>query len=120
MYLHDFADGGFTEMVRQFSHSEDGPIDVQESEILLATYIQPSYEGYAFVLFARDGKLYEVNASHCSCYGLEGKWRPEETSSVALRARMADGELGRDRYDEGGVFADELRAVLDAWDAVNA
>lgn len=58
-----------------------------EGEIILAAYGGGSYEGDAFVLFERDGKLYEVNGSHCSCYGLEDQWTPEETSWAALAMR---------------------------------
>lgn len=56
-------------------------------EILYAHYDCPPYEGYATVIFRKDGKLYEVNGSHCSCMGLEDQWEPEETSVVALLAR---------------------------------
>lgn len=58
-----------------------------DREILYAVYEQPDYEGSAFVLYRRDGKLYEVNASHCSCYGLEDQWKPEETTWEALAIR---------------------------------
>lgn len=58
-----------------------------ECEIILAAYGGGSYNGDAFVLFERDGKLYEVNGSHCSCYGLEDQWKPEETSWAALAMR---------------------------------
>lgn len=37
-------------------------------------------------LFERDGKLYEVNGSHCSCYGFEGQWKPEETTLEYLKS----------------------------------
>lgn len=80
--------------------------------ILLAWYGYGSYDGSAFVLFEQNGKLYEVNASHCSCYGLEGQWSPEETSIDALRYRMREGRLGRDDYSDGGMFADQLIEVL--------
>lgn len=56
-------------------------------EIVLASYEYGSYDGTAFVLFVRDGKPYEVNGSHCSCYGLEGQWTPEETTWPALAMR---------------------------------
>jgi hypothetical protein len=36
------------------------------------------------VIFEKDGKLWEVNGSHCSCYGLEGQWQPEETTWEAI------------------------------------
>ena len=66
-------------------------IDISKLEnckIIFAAYKNESYEGSALVLFtAEDGKLYEVNGSHCSCYGLEGQWSPEETSIDALKMR---------------------------------
>jgi hypothetical protein len=49
-------------------------------EILAACYNIGGYEGDAYVLFRQNGKLFEVFASHCSCYGLEGQWSPEETT----------------------------------------
>lgn len=51
--------------------------------ILFASYGEDNYSGNAFVLFEKDGKLYEVNGSHCSCYGLEGQFEPEETTLEA-------------------------------------
>lgn len=56
-------------------------------EIIYAMYDQPPYEGYAQVIFRKGDKLYEVNGSHCSCYGLEGQWEPEETIVAALLDR---------------------------------
>jgi hypothetical protein len=90
--------------------------EFQGAEILLASYGTPGYEGYAFVLFRRDGKLYEVNGSHCSCFGLEDQWRPEETTVGALRHRVVNGELGKGDWDENP-FADELLEILDALSA---
>jgi len=65
-------------------------IDVSEldgCDILFAVYEGESYEGSALILFNKEGKLYEVNASHCSCNGLEEQWSPEETSLEALKMR---------------------------------
>ena len=59
----------------------------KEKDILIATYGGGSYEGDAFVLFKQRGKLFEVNGSHCSCYGLEGQWKPEETTVAALKMK---------------------------------
>lgn len=55
-------------------------------DIIVAFYTYECYSGYAFVLYRKDGKLYEVNAYHCSCYGLRD-WEPEETSKDALLKR---------------------------------
>lgn len=81
--------------------------------ILLASYLQEGYEGDAFVLFQKDGKLFEVNGGHCSCYGLEGQWEPKESSVEELRHRLEKGYLGR-HYNGGSIFADQLKEVLDA------
>lgn len=80
-------------------------------EILLASYGEDyGYDGAAFVLFRKGGALYEVNGSHCSCYGLEDQWKPEETTIAALRSRLDAGQFGR---TGASPFADELITVLD-------
>lgn len=84
-------------------------------EILLGSYTYECYSGNAFVLFRlkSNGFLYEVNGSHCSCYGLEGQWSPEEVTVEEIRHRLEKGNLGRD-YDGRNEFADELCALLDS------
>jgi hypothetical protein len=67
-----------------FVIAEDFPTD---AEIRFALYDCPPYEGQALVVYERDGQLFEVNGSHCSCYGLEGQWTPELTSPAALAIR---------------------------------
>jgi len=49
-------------------------------EIIYADYECESYDGYATVFFfnSNTGKYYETYGSHCSCYGLEDQWSPEE------------------------------------------
>lgn len=67
---------------------ENFDIELPGRQILIAVYEgQGSYDGSAFVLFKYKGKIYEVNASHCSCMGLEGQWEPEEVSVPALKIR---------------------------------
>ena|SRR5690554_3939768 len=61
--------------------------------ILFATYSYENYYGDAFVLCEKDGKLYEVHGSHCSCYGLEGQWEPEETTLEALKRQLVHGAI---------------------------
>ena len=105
MYLNDWKNK--EEMMNAFEISAD---DLRGAKILFANYNNGGWEGDAFVLFARDGKLYEVNGSHCSCYGLEGQWEPEETTKEALLHRIKKGTLGSNVYE--GFFADELIKVL--------
>ena len=79
---------GFTDnedLARQFGIAES---DLDGYNVLIAVYDTPAYEGYAFVLMEKDGQLYEVNGSHCSCYGLEGQWDIEETCEEALKIRQ--------------------------------
>lgn len=84
MYMNDWADSNAEGMCRDF---EIDASVLDGADILLASYALEDYEGSAFVLFKRAGKLFEVNGSHCSCYGLEGQWEPEETTAEALLAR---------------------------------
>jgi len=73
--------------------SEFETTELQDSEILYAEYDVEFYNGSAVVLFLRDGKLYEVHGSHCSCYGLEGQWEPEETTLEVLLRRPMGGRM---------------------------
>ena len=61
---------------------------VEKVDLLFASYSEGDYDGDAFVLYKQDGKLYEINGSHCSCYGLEDQWHPEETSWAAIHQRF--------------------------------
>ncbi len=56
-------------------------------QLVFAAYGGEACEGVAMVVFKKGRKLYEVNGSHCSCFGLEGQWTPEETSKAALQIR---------------------------------
>lgn len=79
--------------------------------ILFASYGQANYSGDAFVLFERDMKLFEANGGHCSCYGLEGQFDPEETTLEALQHRLIEGGLGKDDWS-GNEFSNELKDFL--------
>jgi len=113
MYLNDFSNKNnvFQEFSNSYNTVDESFEDYNNINILLASYVG-GWEGYAFVLFERNGQLYEVNGSHCSCYGLEGQWSPEETSVEALQHRMDKGNLGSGYQ---GDFANELREVLKEW-----
>lgn len=82
---------GFTSVeniFEQFEQKQDG------ETILMAIYETEWYQGDAFVLFEKDGKLYEINGGHCSCYGLEGQWSPEEV----LLAELVQNRFTEDSY----------------------
>lgn len=93
---------------------EDFRVEPSEDvEILLAYYDYEDYSGRAFVLFRKDGELYEANGSHCSCFGLEGQWDPEETNVEVLRHRLTVGSMGRSYVDNDNLYADELLALIE-------
>lgn len=58
--------------------------DLDVCDIIYANYEYENYNGDALVIFTKNGDLYEVNAGHCSCFGLEGQWDPELTTWKAL------------------------------------
>lgn len=60
---------------------------LKQAEIAYAGYDCGDYDGAAFVLFRHEGKWWEANGRHCSCYGLEGQWAPEETFLQAVAQR---------------------------------
>lgn len=65
-----------------------------EPEFIYARYVQPPYEGIATIIFRRDGKWWLVYASHCSCYGLEDQWAPQEFfPEVHLAAKDEDKRI---------------------------
>ena len=99
MYLDCFADK--EDMAQQF---EIEMSELENCNILFAAYSQEGYEGYALVIFSKDGKLYEVNGSHCSCNGLEGQWEPEETCLMALKGR---------KYSYGDMQQDLAKFLVD-------
>jgi hypothetical protein len=109
MYLENFSN--LDDVLQEFQISEK---EVEGINVLLAIYTYEDYDGSAFVLFERNGVLYEVNGGHCSCYGLEGQWEPEETSVEALRHRIENGYFGGTyAYD----YRNELQEVLNKWEA---
>lgn len=91
IYLNDWEASGKDGMMSDFC-IKDG--DIQDADIILASYTYEDYSGDAYVLFKRDGKLFEVFGSHCSCYGLEDQWSPEETTKEAIIHRLDKGTWG--------------------------
>lgn len=91
----------------------DFGIDLGEDvHIIIASYDTPEYEGYAFVLYEQNGKLYEVNGSHCSCFGLEDQWEPEETTIQAIKHIYENGSKWSSFNSYCGDNCNELREVI--------
>jgi len=99
IYLNDWSNK--EDVARDFQND-----DIKNLNILFADYQNQCYEGEAFVLFEKDGKLFEVIGSHCSCYGLEGQFDPEEVCLEALEHRLIKGNYSRD------IFSTQLKEFL--------
>lgn len=114
--LNDWKDAERNDVLRDFlrygdkDHEEEFEI-FDGVDILFASYGYQNYSGDAFVLFEKEGDLFEVNGSHCSCYGLEGQWEPTPVSIEELEYRLKNGRLGQDDWC-GNQFAEELEIFL--------
>jgi hypothetical protein len=108
IYLHDWSiqgnDGGLDQLVKDFAITKE---TVTGINILLASYTYQDYSGTAFILYEKDGKYFEVNAGHCSCYGLEGQWETEEADLKELQNR-ANASKSWEMSD----YKTELLAIL--------
>ena len=79
------------DIASNWTHYEDEQkrilADLKGAKVLLNYSEYEGYEGYAMVLYEKDGKLFETSGSHCSCNRFEGQWSSEETSLEALYMR---------------------------------
>lgn len=91
-------------------YATKNPID-ENINILFASYGCANYSGDAWVLFEKDGQLYEVNGSHCSCYGLEGQWDEDDVLLEELENRLLNGTFGEDNWSDNN-FKQELCEFL--------
>lgn len=65
----------------------------EPEEVIYANYGSGGYDGNALVVFRNGNNYYTVEGSHCSCYGLEGQWSPEEYVGKELFLEMIDRRI---------------------------
>lgn len=94
-YHGDF--GSWNDVAIEFysgSRYEDGALEKalkeipEPEEVLYADYDTPGYEGDARVVYRNGDVYYYVNAGHCSCYGLEDQFNPDEYTKDDLLAYL--------------------------------
>ncbi len=56
----------------------------EPEEVIYAAYDGGSYEGYSTIIYRNGDFYYLEESSHCSCYGLEGQWNPEQYTIEAI------------------------------------
>lgn len=103
MYLENFESN--EDIISNYGGTSEQ--DLKGAKVLLAWYGYGSYRGSSLILYTKKGKLYEVNGSHCSCFGLEDQWSPVETSWKALAMRNIS-----DEYDGSQEAQKELQKLV--------
>jgi hypothetical protein len=97
--MSDVYEGAFTDWddIRiQFEMKDPFP---EPEEVLYAMYDNEGYDGYAHVIYRNGNMIYSVTGSHCSCYGLEDQWDPEEYTPELFIAAWERGNWYRDLPD---------------------
>lgn len=80
-----------------------------DGHVVYAHYLYECYDGSADVVFINDGKVYYVHGGHCSCYGLEDQWSPEEMTFAQME-HIA--EQGWGFWKDNRWLIDGLRSVI--------
>jgi len=79
--------------------------ELKDAYVHAAVYRYEDYSGSALVLFEKNGKLFSVHGSHCSCNGLEDQWEPGEISWKLVLHWLDEGSMF-------GEFSSELQTHL--------
>ena len=87
MQVYEGSFGSWSDVCREFQEVLDSP-----DEVLLAVYDAHAYEGYADVIYRVGDRYFWASGSHCSCYGLEDQWDPEEYSAELLIEALRRGD----------------------------
>lgn len=97
LWLADWEEAEFKGMKMDFEIKDDEYDDIN---IIVGYYNYEDYEGDAMVVYEHKDKLFTVEGSHCSCYGLEEQWYPEEITIEYLNHRILNGLFAyNDDYD---------------------
>jgi hypothetical protein len=81
-------------------------------EIIVACYQTGHYSGQAIVIFEKGEKLYLIEASHCSCYGLEGQWNAELINEDFLRHKLNKGDWLYDDIEHNMKISEVIKEYL--------
>lgn len=86
-YVGDFS--CMSDIKKTFGLPDDA---LRTCTILFAECDEGGWEGTAAVRFYdhTEEKFYEVNAWHCSCYGFDGEWNPEEIGDLEMYIKYCE------------------------------
>lgn len=92
-------------------------MDVPEpDDVIYAEYDTPCYDGYANVIYRNGDRYYWAYGSHCSCYGLEEQWDPEEYDGRSLIEVLRRGNHWRLSSDPGREIQEYIIGAIEAYD----
>ncbi len=107
---YDDLFSNWTDVQQQYRMSEPEP-----DEVIYAGYNNGGdYSADSIVLYRNGDKYYLNTGSHCSCYGLENQWDPEEYDLQTLIAAFAKGTTKG--YYSYPAFAAAFQRMLDEAD----
>ena len=114
--LADLKSMKWVEILSHIASSYDTDLhDLNELEFLIAYESVGAWgcDSSSFFLVRKENKLYEVNGSHCSCYGFKGQWILDETdkNSLLLRKSWCCGGYDDDSKENDKKVKNFLRSL---------
>ncbi|MGN6347058.1 MAG: hypothetical protein ACTHME_05085 [Candidatus Nitrosocosmicus sp.] len=103
-YFSDWDD-----VVEEFECNEKHP-----EEVIFAIYDSDGSNGYeadSIVIYRNGEKYFIVEGGHCSCYGLEGQWQPEEYTKHELKEVIKRKNFYP--YDDSKSLIEELKKYVE-------
>jgi len=87
--ITNIFESGYINDSEEYDQVENSIIekDLEGAELLVSIGNSYGYEEEMLVIYEKDGRLYIVEASHCSCYDFSGQWSPSEYSYKAMLMR---------------------------------
>lgn len=84
--VEDIFETFFMDFEDKVREGDEAPPDdfPRHDQILFAVNRDHGYEEDCLVLYVKEGKLFLVEGSHCSCHGYEGQWEPDEVTWFQL------------------------------------
>jgi len=91
LYLEDLAGLPQSQVAEHISKEYEVPLsEVNKYKILIAYESVGSWgcdsSSWFLLQDRKTGKIYETHGGHCSCYGFEGQFEPEETNLEYLNS----------------------------------
>jgi len=80
LFLGDYSKSSYEDVVQDIIYNyQIERMIIDEYQIIIAILNNYGYEEDSYFLLEKNGRLYENFGSHCSCYGFENQFNPEET-----------------------------------------